>query len=163
MATMHRVLVTVVPCVYACVAAARPVQTATAKKGGLLSAMRQLADGHWVLAFSSADKASLAVTLVQQHATRLQGLYGDALAPMCGVLQQQEQQQQQGGLQGPGLREPQQGPQQVQESLDPAPPEAGQRDGGGIAAAVDGRTVQDVAEAVGHLSLTGSATEQQLS
>lgn len=53
--------------------------------------MRQLADGHWVLAFSSGDKAALAVTLVQQHATRLQGLYGDALAPICGTLQQQEQ------------------------------------------------------------------------
>lgn len=66
------------------------VQTAAAKKGGLLSAMRQLADGHWVLAFSSADKASLAVTLVQQHATRLQALYGDALAPLSGAQQQQQ-------------------------------------------------------------------------
>jgi len=72
------------------------LQTAAAKKGGLLSAMRQLADGHWVLAFSSADKASLAVTLVQQHATRLQALYGDALAPLSGAQQQQQQQQQPG-------------------------------------------------------------------
>lgn len=81
------------------------LQTAAAKKGGLLSAMRQLADGHWVLAFSSGDKAALAVTLVRQHATRLQGLYGDALAPMCGTSQQQEEL----------LQEPEEVPVQQQE------------------------------------------------
>lgn len=75
-----------------CVPCMCALQTAPAKKGGVLSAMRQLADGHWVLAFSAEEKASLAVALVQQHATRLQGLYGDALAPMCSTLQEREQQ-----------------------------------------------------------------------
>lgn len=65
------------------------LQTAGAKKGGVLAAMRQLADGHWVLAFGSADKAALAVTMVQQHATRLQGLYREALAPLCQDAPQQ--------------------------------------------------------------------------
>eukprot|EP00775_Hariotina_reticulata_P010403 gene10403-10561_t len=60
----------------------RVIKTAAAKKGGLLSAMRQLADGHWVLAFSAADKAAGAVHLVQQHTARLQALYRDALAPL---------------------------------------------------------------------------------
>eukprot|EP00878_Enallax_costatus_P018191 GHUV01019139.1.p1 GENE.GHUV01019139.1~~GHUV01019139.1.p1 ORF type:complete len:212 (+),score=114.65 GHUV01019139.1:168-803(+) len=65
------------------------MQTAAAKKGGLLSAMRQLADGHWVLAFSSGDKAAAAVNLVEQHAAHLRRLYGDALGPLCSGMQAQ--------------------------------------------------------------------------
>ncbi|KAF6253025.1 hypothetical protein COO60DRAFT_1704014 [Scenedesmus sp. NREL 46B-D3] len=63
--------------------------TAAAKKGGLLSAMRQLADGHWVLSFPAADRAAGAVQLVDMHVAHLQQLYGQALAPLCGQPQQQ--------------------------------------------------------------------------
>ena len=98
------------------------LQTSSAKQGGLLAAMRQLADGHWVLAFSSGDKAALAVTLVQQHAARLQALYGDALAPMCGAVQQLEPQQAEAEPAGQqSLQQQQQQQQQQQEPQQLAP------------------------------------------
>jgi hypothetical protein len=62
--------------------------------------MRQLADGHWVLAFSAADKAAAAVALVGAKSDQLQNLYRDVLAPLCGTAvpstpqRAQEQQQQ---------------------------------------------------------------------
>lgn len=90
------------------------LQTAAAKKGGLLSAMRQLADGHWVLAFSSGDKAAAAVHLVQQHAAHLRRLYGDALAPLCSQQQRQQPQQQQQVI-GQELQQQQQVKEQEQQ------------------------------------------------
>ncbi|KAF8073073.1 ema [Scenedesmus sp. PABB004] len=68
----------------------RVIKTAAAKKGGLLAAMRQLADGHWVLAFSTADKAAGAVALVEQHTAHLRRLYSAALAPLTGPQAQAE-------------------------------------------------------------------------
>jgi hypothetical protein len=64
-------------------------QTAAAKKGGLLSAMRQLADGHWVLAFQSPERAAVAQRLVQQHNAHIRQLYEAALEPLCAAEVQQ--------------------------------------------------------------------------
>ena len=50
-----------------------------AKKGGIVGAMRQLADGHWVLAFPDADRASTASLLVRRNADRLRSCYTDLL------------------------------------------------------------------------------------
>lgn len=96
-----------------------PLQTAAANKGGLLSAMRQLADGHWVLAFSSADKAAAAVSLAQQHTERLQRLYRDALAVLCPLMPPAAAQQEQVLEQPPQCRE-----QQLQQQ----PPDHRQQD-----------------------------------
>lgn len=46
--------------------------------------MRQLADGHWVLAFPDVERASAARQLVQQHAAALRAAYGRHLAPLTG-------------------------------------------------------------------------------
>jgi hypothetical protein len=51
---------------------------------GLLAAMRQLADGHWVLAFSRPEDAAKARDLVQKHAAKLRAMYTDVL-PTAGV------------------------------------------------------------------------------
>jgi hypothetical protein len=55
------------------------------RKGGLLAAMRQLADGHWVLAFSDAERATNAKLLVEQHAAKLRALYCEVLTPLTAV------------------------------------------------------------------------------
>jgi hypothetical protein len=46
--------------------------------------MRQLADGHWVLAFPDGEKAAAAQKLVQQHAGKLRELYKELLSPLTG-------------------------------------------------------------------------------
>lgn len=50
-----------------------------AKKVGILSAMRQLADGHWVLAFPDAPRSHLACQTVKQHAEKLRSVYAELL------------------------------------------------------------------------------------
>ena len=55
------------------------------RKGGLLAAMRQLADGHWVLAFTDAERATNAKLLVEQHAAKLRALYCEVLTPLTAV------------------------------------------------------------------------------
>ncbi|KAI8470983.1 MAG: hypothetical protein J3K34DRAFT_520884 [Monoraphidium minutum] len=62
----------------------RVLKAASAKKGGLLNSMRQLADGHWVLAFAEPDKSAAAMLLVQQHAVTLRAAYSRHLAPLTG-------------------------------------------------------------------------------
>jgi hypothetical protein len=46
--------------------------------------MRQLADGHWVLAFSDPDRSAAAQLLVHQHTATLRAAYGRHLAPLTG-------------------------------------------------------------------------------
>jgi uncharacterized protein with von Willebrand factor type A (vWA) domain len=64
-------------------------------KKGLMSAMRQLSDGHWVLAFPDAERSSSARTLVHQHAAKLRALYCEVLEPITTVSLRAEQEQQQ--------------------------------------------------------------------
>ena len=49
------------------------------KKVGVLSAMRQLADGHWVLAFPDTPRCHLACQTVKQHTEKLRSVYADLL------------------------------------------------------------------------------------
>ncbi len=44
--------------------------------------MRQLADGHWVLAFPDGDRAAAARSLTHKHTNRLRALYSEALRPL---------------------------------------------------------------------------------
>jgi hypothetical protein len=90
--------------------------------------MRQLADGHWVLAFSAADKAALAVTLAQQHSARLQALYGDALAPLCAGIHHQQPEQEQHQEPEQPQDAPGQAEQQQQQSARLAQPPAQQEE-----------------------------------
>jgi hypothetical protein len=60
----------------------RPRQAASNKKGGLLNSMRQLADGHWVLAFADAGRSGQAKLLVSQHSETLREAYSRHLAPL---------------------------------------------------------------------------------
>jgi hypothetical protein len=50
--------------------------------------MKQLADGHWVLAFGDADRAANAKLLVYQHTVALRSAYSRHLAPLTGDAQQ---------------------------------------------------------------------------
>lgn len=63
----------------------RLLRGATGRKGGLLAALRQLADGHWVLAFPDAERASNARQLVEQTAHRLRALYCELLSPLVSA------------------------------------------------------------------------------
>lgn len=47
--------------------------------------MRQLADGHWVLAFADAEKSAAAKLLVHQHTVTLREAYSRHLAPLTGT------------------------------------------------------------------------------
>ena len=49
------------------------------KKGGIVAALRQLADGHWVLAFPDSDRAATASLMVRRHAERLRSCYSELL------------------------------------------------------------------------------------
>lgn len=62
----------------------RVLKVASSKKGGLVTSLRQLADGHWVLAFADADRSSAAKMLVHQHAITLRAAYSRHLAPLTG-------------------------------------------------------------------------------
>ena len=116
----------------------RVLRSASHKKGGFLAAMRQLADGHWVLAFPDGEKAAAAQNLVQQHGGKLRELYKELLSPLSGS----------GGVQRMGVslglclgvpgRGPVQGLQVVQ---------GGNK--GGIAAAAAVPSAADKAAAVG--------------
>lgn len=53
----------------------RLVRQATGRKGGLLYSVKNLADGHWVLAFQDAERARNAVMMVQEQVERLQSMY----------------------------------------------------------------------------------------
>jgi len=46
--------------------------------------MRQLADGHWVLAFPDAERSAAAKLLVYQHTVTLRSAYSRHLAPLTG-------------------------------------------------------------------------------
>ncbi|GFR43644.1 hypothetical protein Agub_g4746, partial [Astrephomene gubernaculifera] len=59
---------------------------AAGRKGGLLAALRHLADGHWVLAFPDAERAASAKQLVEQSAHRLRALYCELLSPVLGEV-----------------------------------------------------------------------------
>lgn len=59
----------------------RVLRSVPGKKGGLLGAMRQLADGHWVLAFPDAERSAAACKSVRLHADQLRSLYADLLGP----------------------------------------------------------------------------------
>ncbi len=80
-----------------------------------MSAMRQLSDGHWVLAFPDAERSSSARMLVHQHAAKLRALYCEVLEPCMAVslraeqeqLQQRERQQHGQAQQGDGGAEQQ--------------------------------------------------------
>jgi hypothetical protein len=56
-----------------------------------MSAMRQLSDGHWVLAFPDAERSSSARMLVHQHAAKLRALYCEVLEPVMAVSLRSEQ------------------------------------------------------------------------
>lgn len=55
----------------------RLVRTAAGKKGGIIAAMKGLADGHWVLAFTDGDRVRNAVILTQEQSIRLQRVHKD--------------------------------------------------------------------------------------
>ena len=59
-------------------------QAASSKKGGLLNSLRQLADGHWVLAFGDAERSAAAKLLVYQHSVALREAYSRHLEPLTG-------------------------------------------------------------------------------
>lgn len=63
----------------------RLIKGAGSRKGGYMSSVRQLADGHWVLAFQSGDHANNAKNLVEQHIAKLRALYCELLAPLLTV------------------------------------------------------------------------------
>ncbi|GBF91765.1 hypothetical protein Rsub_04069 [Raphidocelis subcapitata] len=65
----------------------RVLKAAASKKGGLLNSLRQLADGHWVLAFADAERAAAAKLLVYQHGVTLREAYCRHLEPLCGGAQ----------------------------------------------------------------------------
>lgn len=56
------------------------------RKGGLLGAARNLVDGHWVLAFPDAERASNARQLVEQSTHRLRALYCELLSPVLSTV-----------------------------------------------------------------------------
>jgi len=64
----------------------RVLRGAPGRKGGVLGAMRQLADGHWVLAFPDAERAASARNLVEQNAARLRSLYAEMLGPVISPV-----------------------------------------------------------------------------
>lgn len=62
------------------------LQGASGRRGGLAQALRQLADGHWVLAFQDSERSAAACSLLQQHAAKLRAGYVEALAPLLQPL-----------------------------------------------------------------------------
>lgn len=48
---------------------------------------RQLLDGHWVLAFPSAERAWAAKQLIDQHTARLRAFYCDLLTPLWAEVE----------------------------------------------------------------------------
>ncbi len=48
-----------------------------------MGSVRQLADGHWVLAFSDGERAQNAATLVAQHAQRVRAWHESLLVPIA--------------------------------------------------------------------------------
>lgn len=63
----------------------RMVRAAPSKKGGLLSAVRPLADGHWVLAFPDSTRSQAACALVAARTELMQETYQDLLTRLVSV------------------------------------------------------------------------------
>lgn len=51
----------------------------------LMAPMRQLADGHWVLAFPDSERAMSARSMVELHSHKLRAVYIELLQPLMDV------------------------------------------------------------------------------
>lgn len=60
----------------------RVLRSAAGRKGGLVAALRQLADGHWVLAFNDAESSGRAVAVAEGAANKLRTMYMEVLSPL---------------------------------------------------------------------------------